>query len=302
MNENKLKLSIIILNYNSGKFLGECLESIKLANDWEIIVVDNNSTDNSQLTTYNKATIKLIENKTNLGFAKGNNIGVKEALKNNPEYILFLNPDTIVSKKAINTAVDFMDRDPKAGAVTVKLELVNGKLDETSHRGFPTPWRAFCHFSGLGKIFPKSKLFAGYTLGHLLKNKRPHEIDACTGAFMMVRTSSGNKLGWWDEDYYWYGEDLDFCYRIRNAGQKVFFIPSEKIIHYRGVTSGIKKHSQSLSKANLETKIRSVKASTEAMRIFYRKHYQNKYPRALTKLILFAVDFLEKQRLSSIQK
>jgi GT2 family glycosyltransferase len=304
----KPDLSIIILNYNSGDFLRKCLESIgkvkKNGFKYEVIVVDNASTDeslkkiqNSKFKIQNEnLKLKIIKNEKNLGFAAGNNVGIKKA---RGRYVLFLNPDTIVMPNTFREMIRFMDDNPQAGAATCRVELPNGKLDEACHRGFPTPWNAFCHFSGLEKLFPKSKVFASYTLGWRPLDKI-HEIDSGAGAFLILRKKVGDKLNWWDEDYFWYGEDLDFCYRIKKAGWKIYYVPRVKIIHYKGVSSGIRKESQKMAKADKETKIRAIKASTQAMRIFYKKHYLDKYPRFLTWLVLKGIDFLEKIRLKRL--
>jgi len=311
----KPDLSIVILNYNSGDFLRKCLESIGRAKkngfEYEVIVVDNNSNDNSfkkirnpknpKFEIRNKLKIQnikliLIKNEINLGFAAGNNVGVKKA---EGRYLLFLNPDTVVMPNTFKEMIKFMDSNSQAGAATCRVELPNGRLDEACHRGFPTPWNAFCHFSGLEKLFPRSRVFAGYVLGWERLNK-VHEIDSGTGSFLVVRKEVGDKLNWWDEDYFWYGEDLDFCYRIKKAGWKIYYVPKVKIIHYKGVSSGIRKESQKLAKANKETRIRAIKASTQVMRIFYKKHYFNKYPRFLTWLVLKGINILEKIRLKKL--
>jgi hypothetical protein len=198
--------------------------------------------------------------------------------------------------------IGFMEKHPQAGAASCYLRLFNGEIDEACHRGFPTPWRAFCYFSGLAKIFPRSRFFSGYTLGYLRDSPKPHEIDSCSGSFLLVRRKVGEQVGWWDEDYFWYGEDLDFCFRIKKAGWKIYFIPQVKIIHYRGVTSGIKKHSQGLSKASKKTRLRAALASTEAMRIFYRKHYSLKYPSFFRRMIFLAIGVLEKYRVWSVKR
>jgi GT2 family glycosyltransferase len=296
--------------------------------DLEIIIVDNNSTDGTQeylgklkthppkLTTRLPGTIrtrlverdrrvaegkspklkvKTILNKENAGFARANNQGIE---KSEGEYVLFLNPDTIVYHNTLNKTIEYLAGNPGVGLVTCRVELADGSLQKECHRGFPTPWRALCHFSGLGKIFPKSRLFAGYFLGHLPKNTI-HEIDACVGAFMMTKKEIGEKIGWWDEDFFWYGEDLDLCYRIKGVGYKVIFYPKVKITHYQGASSGIKK---TKSRANKETKRKVMIASVEAMRVFYQKHYQNKYPKAISLLVMGGIALLEKIRLWSVER
>ncbi|MDO8503186.1 MAG: glycosyltransferase family 2 protein [bacterium] len=224
-----------------------------------------------------------------MGFGAGNNVGVKKA---EGKYVLFLNPDTVLPKNALRVMYEFMERHKNVGAASPRLELASGKLDEASHRGFPTPWNAFCHFSGLRKLFPTSRIFAGYTMGWRLDKKKPHEVDSVSGAFFFVRRVAGEEVSWWDEDYFWYGDELDFCYRLKEKRWKIMFVPQITVLHYRGVASGIKGHSRAISTATQETRVRAAYASTEAMRIFYKKHYMNKYPRAVTWLTLLATNLL----------
>ena len=292
----KTDLSIIIVNYNTKNFLRQCLKSLN--SDKEIIVVDNHSSDGSPAMVVKEfPRVKLIKNKKNLGFAKANNLAIK---KSSGRYILFLNPDTIVQKNTLKTMIQFMEENPQVGAATCRVELIDGQLDQACHRGFPTAWNAFCYFSGLGKLFPQSKIFAGYSLGCLPLDKI-HEIDASAGAFLIVRREIGESLNWFDEDYFWYGEDLDFCYRLKQKGWKIMFVSTTKIIHYKGVASGIKKHSQKISSAKKQTRIKATKASVEVMRIFFKKHYQKKYPRFVYWLVMSGIKLLEKIRLSRIK-
>jgi len=294
----KPSLSIIVLNYNTKELLGDCLKSIKKAKtdgfSIETIVVDNASTDGSaEMVKKEFPNIKLIESRKNIGFAAGNNLGIPQT---KGRYVLFLNPDTKVFPDTLKVMVEFMDKNSRVGAATCRIELPSGKLDDACHRGFPTPWNAFAHFSGLAKLFPKSKLFAGYSLGYLPKNKI-HQIDSGCGAFLMVRRKAGEGIGWWDENYFWYGEDLDFCYRLKEKGWKIFFVPKVKIIHYKGAASGIKKEAKHVTTASRETKLRSARYSTQVMRVFYQKHYINQYPRIISWLVLGGVSLLEKFRL-----
>jgi len=303
-------LSIVILNYNSGDYLRKCLSSIyqktpsSFLKQIQIIIVDNASTDRSfklarnlKLKTPNPRPIFLPQKK-NLGFSKGNNQAIP-CLKG--KYTLFLNPDTILSKDSLSGPVSFLESHPKITAATCYLRLVaTGKLQPECHRGFPTPWHSFTHFSGLSRLFPTSKIFSGYFLGHLPKNK-PHPIEACTGAYFLIRTAIGHRLNWWDEDYLWYGEDLDFCYRLYQKKYPLYFIPQYKTDHYQGISSGLKSHTKKETAADQKTKIRSAKASTDAMRIFYQKHYQKKYPPFLTFAVLGAIKTLEIIRLIKIK-
>lgn len=284
-------LSIIILSYNTKELLRECLLSIKryeMRNmRYEIIVVDNASSDGSaELVEKEFSDVTLIANKKNVGYSTGNNQGVKST---KGRYILFLNADTVVYKGTLEAMILFMDEHKKAAAATCWVQLPTEKLDDSCHRGFPTPWRSFCHFAGLPKLFPTSSLFAGYSMGNL-DLSTTHEIDSCSGAFMIVRREVGEEIGWWDEDFFWYGDDLDFCYRLKEKGWKVYFVPTVKILHYKGVSGGIKDISKHLTVATRETIIRATNARFIAMKIFYRKHYSKVYPRFVESLVMLAID------------
>lgn len=289
-----IDLSIIIVSYNTKEFLKKCLLSIAQhkPNKFtvEVIIVDNHSTDgSSNLVKKEFPKVVLIENEKNLGFSKANNRGIQKA---KGRYILFLNPDTELSQNVISEMVAFMDKNREVGAATCKILMPNGKMDEACHRGFPTPWRAFSYFLGLSKLFPRSRLFSSYTLGW--KNfEKIHKIDACAGAFMMVRRKAGEEIGWWDENYFWYGEDLDFCYRLKEKGWEIDFVPTVSILHYKGVSAGIRNNSKHLTTADRETRRRATIARFEAMRIFYKKHYQKLYPRILTKLVYRGISLKE---------
>lgn len=268
-------LSIVIVSFNSKKFLEPCLKSLsksKIKSKTEIIVVDNSSVDGTfEFLKKNYQDIKIIKNKQNLGFAKANNQGIKNSTG---KYVLLLNPDTIIPSNTLQHMINFMESHQNAGISTCYVRLATGEIDDACHRGFPTPWNAFCHFIGLSTIFPTSLFLNGYHLGY--KNlENTHKIDSCTGAFMLIRSSVGEKLQWLDEDYFWYGEDIDFCFRVKKIGFEVYFVPQVGITHFKGVSSGIKKHSESISSASFETKIKATKARFAVMRIFYKKHYQN---------------------------
>lgn len=299
--DKQIVLSILIVNYNTSELLHKCLLSIQRSRighfHYEIIIVDNASIDNSvEMIRKNFPEVNLVTSSKNLGFAAGNNLGVKKA---KGEYVLLLNPDTEVKENTQRIMLEYLENNPRVGVATCKVELKNGKIDDASHRGFPTPWNALCHFSGIGKLFPKSVILNGYHLGYQNLDKI-HEIDSCAGAFLMVRKEIGDSLNWLDEDYFWYGEDLDFCYRIKQQGWKVMYIPLTKILHWKGVSSGIRQESKKISSASLETRKRAVMASTQAMRLFYQKHYLKKYPSLVTGLVLFGINYLEKRRLSKI--
>jgi GT2 family glycosyltransferase len=285
------KLSIVIVNYNTAPFLEACLSSIpRAAPDglWlEVTVVDNASSDGSErLVRERFPWVTLLTNESNVGFSAANNNGVRHSTG---RYVLFLNPDVVVHAGALDTMLAFMERVPEACAATCQVLLPDGRPDDGAHRGFPTPWNAFCYFSGLSRLLPRSRLIGGYTLGWLDRST-VHEIDALVGAFMLVRREAGEAVGWWDEDFFFYGEDLDFCYRLKKAGWKVFYVPDATITHVKSAASGIKKSPPRPSTASLDTRLHASRARFEAMRLFYRKHYLSRYPTVLTWLVFRSIN------------
>lgn len=285
----KPDLSIIILNYNVKDLLLQCLDSIfknkKQSDNWQVVVVDNASIDGSveELKKRWNQKIELVENKENLGFSAGNNAGVKKA---KAPVVLFLNPDTKIVGDAIAKSLEFLLSNPDIGALTCRVELPDGKLDYSCHRGFPTPWNSFSYFSGLSKLFPRSPLFSGYTASFLDINSA-HEIDCLTGAFLMVRKIAGEQINWWDEDYFWNGEDIEFCYSLKAKGWKIYFYPEIKIIHYKGSSSG-------------KVKSKAIAHGISAMRIFYMKHFYKKYPPIFRDVVLLGIKMLEVYRKAKV--
>lgn len=289
--EENPDLSIVILNYNVKDLLLNCLESVfKTKNNWQVIIVDNASSDGSVEAVKERygspstsLRVDLIENRSNLGFAAGNNSAIPKV---KAPVVLFLNPDTVIVNDAIDKSLKYLMSNPDIGALTCRVELPDGRLDYSCHRGFPTPWNALCYFLGLAKLFPKSPLFAGYTASYL-DTRTTHEIDSLTGAFLMVRKIAGDQINWWDSDYFWNGEDIEFCYSLKEKGWKIFYYPEVKIIHYKG-SSAAKQRSKALSHG------------ISAMRIFYKKHYYKKYPPIFRDLILLGIKTLEGYRKAKI--
>ncbi len=232
-----IDISVIIVNYNVKELLEQCIKSIFAASgklSVEVIVVDNNSFDGSAEFIRQKfpgdLRLKLIESPVNLGFAKANNLGAKEATG---EYLLILNPDTILQEDTLDRSLEFYKAGKDIGALTCKLILPNGKLDLACRRSFPTPSVAVYRILGLSRIFPKSKLFGKYNLTYLDENDT-YEVDAIVGAYMLIKKDVYEKVKGFDEDYFMYGEDLDLCFRIKKAGYKIFYFPETSIIHYKG--------------------------------------------------------------------
>ncbi len=256
-----VQLSVIIVNYNVKYFLEQVLLSVRKASEnmvVEVIVVDNNSVDGSvQMVADKFPEVILIANKENTGFSVANNQGIKIA---KGKYVLLLNPDTVVEEDTFEQSVAFMEAHPDAGALGVKMYDGKGTFLPESKRGLPTPMVAFYKIFGFGALFPKSKTFNYYYLGHL-DNEQVHEIDVLAGAFMLMRKQMlDEEVGYLDETFFMYGEDIDLSYRIIKAGYKNYYYPHTRIIHYKG---------ESTKKGSLNY----VKVFYQAMIIFARKHF-----------------------------
>jgi GT2 family glycosyltransferase len=213
-----VKLSIVIVNYNVKHFLGQCLISVERAIkniNAEVFVVDNASTDGScEMVKESFGWVKLIASQTNLGFSTGNNLAIKQATG---EYVLLLNPDTVVAEDTFEKCIAFMDTQPGAGALGVRMIDGKGNFLPESKRGLPTPSVAFYKTFGLSKIFSKSKTFNRYHLG-FLPEFETNEVEILSGAFMFIRKKVLDEIGLLDETFFMYGEDIDLSYRIIKAG------------------------------------------------------------------------------------
>lgn len=255
-----MQMSVIIVNYNVKYFLEQCLLSLTnaLKNiEAEIIVVDNASTDDSITYLAPKfPSVSWIDSTTNLGFSKANNLALAQA---KGQYTLFLNPDTIVNKHAIQTCLHYLDQHPQVGAVGVKLIDGSGQFLPESKRGFPTPANAFYKFSGLAKIFPTILPFAGYYLGNINKEDT-QPIDILPGAFMCCRTDIIKALNGFDEHFFMYGEDIDLCYRIKQRSYDIVYLGNAAIVHFKG---------ESTQKNSLQY----IQRFYGAMQLFVNKHY-----------------------------
>ncbi len=281
-----IELSIIIVNFNTKDLLLASLHSLldakTRADEWEVIVVDNGSKDMSiqSLKSWNEKVNKrsiplsIIENKDNAGFAKGNNQGIRKA---KGRYVLLLNSDTEVQKKAIQVSLQFLKDNKSAGAVTCKLQLPDGRMDPACHRGFPTPWAAFTYVIGLEKLFPRSGLFARYHMGYE-DLTQPHRIDSPSGAFFLVKKETIDTVGLLDEAYFMYGEDIDWAYRIKQGGWDIWFIPAVWVLH--------KKKQSGRGHENKLLRKQTQVFFYETMKIFYGKHYRQAYPLFITWLVI----------------
>ena len=273
-----MKLSVIIVSYNVKHFLEQCLYSVRAAGfgiDNEIFVVDNASVDGSMKMVKEKfPEVKCIANQENHGFAKANNQAIRQSTG---EYVLLLNPDTIVETDTFSKIIAFMDSHADAGGLGVKMVDGTGKFLPESKRGLPTPGVAFYKVFGLSRLFPKSKIFNKYHLGYLDKDKT-HQVDILAGAFMLMRKSVLNEIGLLDEAFFMYGEDIDLSYRIIKAGYHNYYYPDARIIHYKG---------ESTKKGSLNY----VFVFYNAMIIFARKHYTAKNAQLFSILINIAIYF-----------
>ncbi|MCX7761739.1 MAG: glycosyltransferase [Candidatus Kryptonium sp.] len=257
----EVDLSIIIVNYNVKDFLENALISIRNATaglNTEIFVVDNASEDGSvEMIRQKFPDVKLIANSENLGFAKANNQALKLA---KGKYILLINPDTIVQEDTFKILISFFETHPECGMAGCKVLNPDGTLQLACRRSFPTPWVAFTKMVGLSALFPKSKIFGRYNLTYLDPNEIT-EVDAVSGSFMMIRREIYEQVGGLDEDFFMYGEDIDWCYRIKKAGWKIYYVPLTQIIHFKG---------ESTRRSNLD----EIRIFYDAMKIFVKKHYK----------------------------
>jgi len=257
-----MELSVIIVNYNVKHFLEQCLCSVQKAIncskiETEIIVIDNNSTDNS--LDYLKPIfpcVKFIRNNKNLGFSKACNQGFGLSTG---KYILFLNPDTIVPEDCFLKCISFFENYDDAGAVGVKMLDGRGEFLKESKRSFPSPVTSLFKLFGFARLFSKSKVFSKYHLGYLDKNKN-HEVDVLAGAFMMVRRKVFEALKGFDEIFFMYGEDIDLSYRIQKLGYKNYYLAETCILHFKG---------ESTRKGSLNY----LGMFYKAMSIFVSRHY-----------------------------
>lgn len=254
------KLSVVIVNYNVKHFIEQCLFSVLKASEsfqCEVFVVDNNSVDGSVTLIKEKfPQINLIVNKSNTGFSVANNQAIRLA---KGEYILLLNPDTVVQEDTFTKILAFMDVHQEAGGLGVKMLDGQGNFAPESKRGLPTPEVAFYKMFGFSRFFPKSKRFGKYHLSYLSENELS-EIDVMSGAFMLIRKTVLDKIGLLDETFFMYGEDIDLSYRIKKAGYKNYYFPDTQIIHYKG---------ESTKRSSLNYVVIFYKA----MAIFSKKHF-----------------------------
>lgn len=253
------KLSVVIVSYNIREYVDQCLQSVEIALrgiDGEIVVVDNQSQDDT--VPYVKAhypQVRVIESGGNIGFASANNIGIRQS---ESEYVLLLNPDTVVAVNTLHEVLHFMESHENVGAAGVQMLNADGTKAMESRRGRPTPLVSFYKMCGLADLFPRSRTFARYYMSWLSWNE-PAEIEVISGAFFFIRRKALDEIGLLDEDFFMYGEDIDLSCRLLNAGWHNCYLPC-RIIHYKGGSTD-------------KTTVRYVRVFYKAMLIYFRKHY-----------------------------
>ncbi len=277
-----LDLAIIIVNYNTCALLRDCLRSVLASQgdlSYRVVVVDNASADDSvEMVRREFPQVDLIASPVNGGYPYGNNVGLRRAgfdeqtpVDSTPRFALLLNPDTIVPPTALRDMLAFCDARPDCGVAGPKLIRPDGSLDLACRRSFPTPAVSFYRMVGLSKLFPRSPRFGRYNLTYLSPDVQT-ELDSVVGAFMLVRGPAIRQVGLLDETFFMYGEDLDWAFRIKAAGWKVWYNPAVTVLHYKEAAS------QHSDKARYEF--------YRAMAIFYRKHYAAQTPWPVHLLVL----------------
>ncbi len=290
-------ISVIIIYFNTKEIIKKSLESLYLSLNkdnllFEVIVVDNASTDGS-IELLEKLSLRyknfvLIKNKKNVGYSKANNIGIKFS---KGKYILLLNSDALVQEGLkFSSLINYLEQNKNCAGLTVKVVLPSGKIDPASHRGFPTLWNSFCYFSRLERLFSKvpylNRVFGGYHgLGKDIR--KVHRIDAVSGAFFLVKSAVIKKLGGFDEEFFMYGEDLDLAFRIKEANKYLVYYPKFSVLHLK-YKSGLSHESNTIRK---KTRFYFY----DAMRIFYKKHYERHNFYVVNKIVYSLINLLSKK-------
>ena len=269
-----IKISIVIVNYNVKYLLEQCLYSVRSAlggREAQIFVVDNASTDGSvEYLTPLFPEVEFIKNRENRGFGAANNQVLGRC---KGQYVLLLNPDTVIGEESLFSLMFYLDDHPAIGAVGVKMLNGRGEFLPESKRSFPTLWIAFCKLFALSKLFPNSPKYAQYNLPYLNPDK-PHKVDVLCGAFMLIRREALAKCGMFDESFFMYGEDIDLSYRLVHAGYKNYYMP-ERVLHYKG-------------KSSEKDDLKYLESFYGAMKVFFDKYYPDS-SKFLKSLVYFAI-------------
>ena len=286
LNTGRPDISLVVVHYETPAELAQCLDSVRTATagiDSEVFVVDNASSKFDAAAVADAVPdVMVLRNNANVGFARAANRALRQA---RGRYVLLLNPDTVLEPDTLRLMLGYMDARPDVGCATARLVLEDGRLDVACRRSFPTPKRALFRLTLLSRLFPRSRTFAQYNLTYLDEHEEA-EIDAPCGAFMMVRAEVRDAVGLLDESYFMYGEDLDWAFRIKQAGWRVMYTPITTVVH-------IKRASSRLSRTT------TIRAFYDAMRIFYRRYYEKRYPRPVAWVTYAAINLREALELTS---
>lgn len=279
-------VSIAIVHYETPADLVRCLTSVGAAATdvaTEVFVIDNASAGFvAEMVTDLLPEAKVIRNSHNRGFARAANQALRTA---NGRYLILLNPDTVLAPNTLKKMLSYMDANPDVGCATPRLVLPDGRLDLACRRAFPTPIRSFYRLTLLSRLFPRSRRFAQYNLTYLDEHHEA-EIDAPCGAFMMVRADIRDGVGLLDERYFMYGEDLDWSYRIKQAGWRIMYTPITTVTHVKRASSRHRRPA-------------TIRAFYEAMRIFYRNYYEKHHIRPVSWLTYAGINLREALELTS---
>jgi len=263
-----MDLSVIISTYKERELLKKCLESVFASTTnfaFEVIVTDSGSFDGSvEMVRNDFPKVKVLDNQKNLGFAGVNNVAIKQAIG---KYILLLNADTQVRANTFDASIKYMDAQPEVGAMGAKVLLPNGELDKACRRKFPNPWNSFLRLFGLKK-------FSNYNINTPIDQET--EVDAIMGAYFLIRKSVVDQVGMLDEEFFMYGEDLDWCWRIKEAGHKIMYYPQAEITHFKYGASKL-------------IPFRTIKWAHKAMKIFYHKHQAEKHYWLFNQIVYFGI-------------
>ncbi len=283
------ELSIIILNYNTKELLADCLNSIKKYENevpLEVVVSDNASSDGSSQMVREKFPWVILTEGANEGFSKGNNRARKLI---HGEIVLFLNPDTVIRKGVLIKTVKYLKEHQDIGALTCKLVLPSGELDKDTRRRFPTPWISFNRLIlGNGRKYWYEDV----------SDSKIQEVDVIQGAFFLTWRKILDEVGWFDEDYFFQGEDIDLCWKIKIAGWKIVYYPEVFIYHLKGASTGKSKFWK--PRISVKHKIKVKLATVDAMEIFFRKNLWNKYPLLFDWFVVLGIKIYRLIRLAGV--
>lgn len=271
-----MDVSIIFVNYKTPEMTVRAIRAAEASAEGlphEIIVVDNGSADGSVEAIREACPgVRIIESAENLGFSGGNNLALREA---KGRYLLLLNTDIVTHDDAIAKSAAYMDGHPDAGILGARVLLPEGTLDHSCHRGFPTPRASFYYFSGMARRHPHDPRYTGYTLSHLSLDTT-HPVDTVMGAYMMIRRETMEAVGLLDEDYFMYSEDVDYCYRAKDAGWDIIYYHEAVATHYKYGSRGKRQK-------------KTIRDFYDSMWIFYQKHYKRRYPLPVTIVVYLGI-------------